>query len=303
MRSLNVNDTDIKKAYAKIHAGKATYEQAAAAIGLTANQLRWQVQRRGLSRGNSRTFRSSVEREARLKAAHTAIINGQSFEMAARDYGVTKTQLWKLLHRYGYYDNGTIRQQKTAKGNARTKFTPERVKRIYELYYNRGYVLKMACAECDVSMATYWNWRKAGLLGKWEVKVKRGDDDYRRMYARYLDDKTLSPADIAKQYGVCYNHLLKRWSELGLRVQWERRNEKIAQKARTELSSVELNDLWKKYASGAGNSNEIATYAHITWRRLKELFREAGYPVDKLVRERTTRRNTDARTDSEADSI
>lgn len=290
MSSVNVAEADIKKAYAKVHAGKATYKQAAAAIGLTANQLRWQVQRRGLSRGNTRTFKNSVEREAKLKAAHTAILDGQSFEMAARDYGVTKTQLWKLLHRYGYYDNGTIRQQKTAKGNARTKFTPERVKRIYELYYNRGYTLKMACKECDISMPAYWSWRKAGLLGKWEVKGRRGDDDYRRMYARYLDDKSLSPADIAKQYGVNYNHLLKRWSELGLKVQWERRNEKIAQKARTEISNVELDKLWKKYASGAGNSKEMAIYAHTTWRRLKELFREAGYPVDKLVYERNTKK-------------
>lgn len=283
-------ESDVKKAYEKIHAGKATYAQAAAAVGITANQLRWQVVRLGLSQGNKRTYKSTDGREARLKAAHTAIVNGQSYEMAARDFGVSKTQLWKLLRQYGYYDGGTIRQQKHKKGNMRQKFTVERARRIYELYYGRGYPLKTACAECDLSLSGYYEWRKACLLGKWEVRRNRTDDDYRRMYAQYLRDERLTPAGIAKQYGVSYTYLLKKWSLLGLNVQWERRNEEIGRKLGTDLTSVELNDLWRQYSGGTVNSRDIALKGHVEWRKLKQLWRDEGYPVDEIVNARSKRK-------------
>jgi hypothetical protein len=143
--------------------------------------------------------------------------------------------------------------------------------------------VKDALEEVGISYTTYDGWCKQGLVKR---RPKSKDEYYAKIHARYMACGE-QPAQLAKIYRVKYHTLLNAWRRLGLPVDSARARQQAAQTYRQGVyvpPHDELARIWRRYAAGELNAHTAARAAGIGWARLRQLWVDAGYPIDRIAR-------------------
>lgn len=223
--------------------------------------------------------------ELKLAAAMTRA--GESAGTAAQKLGVRRDTLYRALKREGI-------EWKRDAGRASRKYTPGRARELERLMA-AGMTLKSACAQVGITPCAANRWQRQRLIDLSGRKYGKhpGEEKYRAIYRRYIEDKSATPAELGRIYGIKYKALLRAWNRMGLKLDKERVREariRGGQSSRCEINGRQLKRAWERY-TGAGyiSCAQMRKEMGISWERIKREWARMGYDVDAAVRRKYDR--------------
>lgn len=230
-----------------------------------------------MSRGRTLDKRQ-VEMAAQL------VNEGQSMQATAREMGVHRVTLQRAFKREGIPYKYPVPYK---------KYTPGRARRVEQLI-KEGMTIEAAAREAGVTTSILYLWQQKGLCdirGNMSQGRRLGDDRYRRIYQRYINNPDETPQGLAKIYGVDYTTLMDNWQKLGLKVDQERtmrlRKDGTARAWKARGATEEqLRQAYNEYARPGSyvGSVQISRRMHMAWVTLKREWGKMGLDVTAAVR-------------------
>lgn len=227
--------------------------------------------------------RALLSRQQVLTAV--ALMNsGQTIKATAEEIGVCRSTLTRALQRENVHC--------TLKPGWK-KYTPERARELERLL-DAGMTICEAAEKVGITPNMAHEWRRKGVLdtrGHMRRGKRLGDEKYKSMYRRYLDDTSLTPHDLSRIYGVHYATILKNWQKLGLKPDPERG--KAAQRAgtrrmneRRKADDARLRQAYADYTRPGSYENaiSISRRLHYSWEHVKREWERLNLDVNGATR-------------------
>lgn len=226
-----------------------------------------------------------------LITAANLLRGGATYAWAAANVGCSASALRRNLIAAGY-DTSKL----TYPGRHYIRYTPERAK-LAEKLLREGCTLTEAARQLGVYPSTLSLWGAegrldTGLRAKWR---KLSDEQYRRIHARYMADPNSTTQELGRIYHVHPGTLARKWGELGLAQDEQRRRQRIARgvaevRRARQPDDETLRAAWVQYRDTYATSVDMRKTLHMTWRTIKQRWRDMGLPVDRLTKRKKTGR-------------
>lgn len=227
-------------------------------------------------------------RKRKLDAQQTRIAAsmtwaGVSAHAVAEEMRVSDSTLYRAFKREGV-------NWRPRAGAQWKKYTPERARELERLL-ETGMTVG-AAAQVGIATSTAQRWQRMGicdLRGHMARGRRMGDDMYRRIYERYVDDKQTTPRELSRIYGVGYTGLMKAWQRLGLSVDEERTKaaRRAGQnKAWARVDDMRLYDAYLAYSKPGSyiGAVKLKRTLNMSWDRIRREWRRMGLDVEKVTR-------------------